>query len=140
MNDVIRDRLKDMADFSFSFRGDSIFTEKRVKLLEEIVRKQAAEAITLMNEFDTRIEDMTFEGNSFISVCDGTDAVQIYLENESYLLTLDFLKKKVFIQQNVQEIPMQKLKTDAPDFYMDVHAVIAELTAFLNEKGIEPFC
>ena len=170
MNDVIRDRLKDMADFSFSFRGDSKFTEKRVKLLEKIVRKQAtailsnetlqtrdvffskeavmteerkaqvAEAISLMNEFDARIENMSFNGNSFISVCDGTDAVQLYFENESYLLTVDFLKNKVFIQQNAQEIPIQKLKTDAPDFYMDANAVITELTAFLNEKGIERFC
>ena len=170
MNDVIRDRLKDITDFSFSFRGDSKFTEKRVKLLEEIVRKQAAailsnealqtkdvffsieavmteerkaqaaEAIILMNEFDERIENMSFEGDSFISVCDGTDAVQLYLENESYLLTVDFLKKKAFIQQNAQEITMEKLKTDAPDFYMDADAVMAELTAFLNEKGIEPFC
>ena len=170
MNDVIRDRLKDITDFSFSFRGDSKFTEKRVRLLEEIVRKQAeailsnemlqtkdvffskeavmteerkaqaAEAIILMNEFDARIEDMSFKGNSFISVCDGTDAVQLYLENESYLLTVDFLGKKVFVQQNAQEITVQKLQTDSPDFYMDADAVITELTAFLNDKGIEPFC
>lgn len=140
MNDAIRDRLKDIADFSFSFRGDSKFTEKRIKLMEDIVQKQAAEAVTLMNEFDVRIEDLSFEGNSFISVCDGTDAVQLCLENESYLLTVDFLKKKVFVQQNAQAITMQKLKTDAPDFYMDAEAVIAELAAFLNEKGIEAFC
>ena len=169
MNDCLRNRLKDITDFSFSFRGDSKFTEERVKLLEEIVRKQAAailsnevlqtkdvffsreavmteerkaqaaEAIALMNEFDDRIEDMSFDGNSFISVCDGTDAVQLYLENESYLLTVDFLEKKVFVQQNAQEITIKKLKEDAPDFYKDADSVIAELAVFLKEKNIEPF-
>ena len=134
MNDIIRDRLKDMADFSFSFRGDSEFSEKRVERLEEIVRKQAAailsnetlqtkdvffskeavmtedrkaqaaEAIILMNEFDARIEDISFEGNGFISVCDDIDTVQLYLENESYLLTVDFLKKKANVQQNAKPI------------------------------------
>ena len=42
MNDILRERLKDMKDFSFSFRGDDRFSEQRVKLVEEIVRKQAA--------------------------------------------------------------------------------------------------
>ena len=114
------------------FSKEAVMTEER--------KAQAAEAIILMNEFDARIEDMSFKGNSFISVCDGTDAVQLYLENESYLLTVDFLGKKVFVQQNAQEITVPKLQTDSPDFYMDADAVITELTAFLNDKGIEPFC
>ncbi len=42
MNDILRERLKDMKDFSFTFRGDDRFSEQRVKLVEEIVRKQAA--------------------------------------------------------------------------------------------------
>lgn len=40
-NDIIRDRLKDICDFSFSFRGDDDFPEERVRKIEEIVRMQA---------------------------------------------------------------------------------------------------
>ena len=45
MNDVLRDRLKDMKDFSFSFRGDEKFAEQRVKFVEEIVRKEAKDIL-----------------------------------------------------------------------------------------------
>lgn len=167
MNDKIRDRLKDVADFTFSFRGDGKFTEERVRQLEEIVhrqaaailsneklktkdvffsqeavlteerQKQAAEATLLVNEFYERMEKITLETDSFFSICDGTDAVQLYLENESYLLTVDFLERKVSVQQNAQEISPQKLEKDAPDFHRDVLAVNAELTAFLTEKGAD---
>lgn len=41
INDAIRDRVKDMCDFSFSFRGDDVFPAERVKRLEELVRQQA---------------------------------------------------------------------------------------------------
>lgn len=41
MNDDIRDKVKDIKDFKFSFRGDATFPEERVKALEEIVNRQA---------------------------------------------------------------------------------------------------
>ena len=41
LNDVIRDRVKDLKDFSFSFCGDDVFPPERVKFLEEIVQRQA---------------------------------------------------------------------------------------------------
>lgn len=165
MNDRIRDRLKDIADFSFSFRGDDQFSEERVKRLEEIVRRQAAailsnerlqtkdvffsqkamlaeekkerseKAAALMNEFVERIEGLTFASDSFISVCSDTNIVQLYLENASYLFTIDFLEKRVCIQQNAQEISMSKLREDAPDFYSDVQMINAELMKFLRGKN-----
>ena len=45
MNDIIRERIKDMRDFRFTFRGDENFSETRVRLLEEIVQKQASAII-----------------------------------------------------------------------------------------------
>lgn len=41
VNDIIKERLKDMCDFRFGFSGDDNFSETRVKLLEEIIQKQA---------------------------------------------------------------------------------------------------
>lgn len=38
---LLRKRVEQVADFSFSFRGDDVFTEERVKLVEQAVRKQA---------------------------------------------------------------------------------------------------
>lgn len=34
MNDVLKDRVKDMKDFSFTFSGDDVFTPERVKFIE----------------------------------------------------------------------------------------------------------
>ena len=42
VNDVIKERVKDLKDFSFSFRGDDVFPPERVKRLEEIVQRQAS--------------------------------------------------------------------------------------------------
>ncbi|MCR5206292.1 MAG: hypothetical protein K6E47_14785 [Lachnospiraceae bacterium] len=41
ITDNIKDRIKDLKDFQFSFRGDDLFTSKRVDALENIVHKQA---------------------------------------------------------------------------------------------------
>lgn len=60
LNDVIRDRVKDMKDFSFSFRGDDIFSPDRVRLLEQTVRKQA-EAILSPQKLMTK--DVFISGN-----------------------------------------------------------------------------
>lgn len=40
-NDKIQDRLKDLKDFTFSFRGDDVFPEERIKVLERSVQLQA---------------------------------------------------------------------------------------------------
>ena len=40
VNDSLRDRVKSLQDFSFSFRGDDVFTSSRVETLEIMVRKQ----------------------------------------------------------------------------------------------------
>ncbi len=41
MTDSIRDAVKNVADFSFSFRGDDVFKPWRVEKIERIVREQA---------------------------------------------------------------------------------------------------
>ena len=41
MNDKLRDRVKTIRDFSFSFRGDNTFTPERVNAIETIIHKQA---------------------------------------------------------------------------------------------------
>ena len=41
INNTIRDRVAQLVDFKFSFRGDERFPEERVKLLEKVVRAQA---------------------------------------------------------------------------------------------------
>lgn len=42
----IRDRVESLIDFHFTFRGDAFFTEKRVEILEKVVRTMA-EAVLL---------------------------------------------------------------------------------------------
>lgn len=53
LTDNIRDRIKDLKDFHFSFRGDDFFTAERVKTLEEIVGRQS-EALLSNDKIQTK--------------------------------------------------------------------------------------
>lgn len=131
MNDIIRDRVKDMKDFSFSFRGDDTFSHERVKALESIVRKQAEailssevlhtndvffsktaiedekyqeevnKAVKRFNVFRDAVENMNLDDNIFISECVSSNAVQYILEMNSYELTVDFIKKGIRIADDM---------------------------------------
>lgn len=146
-NEVIRDRVKDIKDFSFSFRGDDIFPQKRVCALEAAVRKQAEAILSsdklytkdvffsqkaqdieikkeqaktaseLMNKFVDRLEQEDLGTETFISVCESENDVQCLIENGSYLITVDFLREKISIEQNAMEISEEQLKISNPDFY-----------------------
>lgn len=146
-NEVIRDRVKDIKDFSFSFRGDDVFSQERVCVLEAAVRKQAEAILSkdklftkdvffsqkardieikkeqaktaseLMNKFVNRLEREDLGVETFISVCESENDVQCLIENGSYMITVDFLRKKITIEQNAMEISEEQLKINNPDFY-----------------------
>lgn len=46
LTDQIRDRVKDLQNFTFSFRGNEDFPETRVRKTEEIVKRQAAAVLS----------------------------------------------------------------------------------------------
>lgn len=169
MNDVIRERLKNIVDFSFSFRGDDKFPEERVKYMEEIIKKQATailskevlqtkdvfysqkaidiekkqkkveKAIELMKRFADSIDEEDFISSGFISVYDGENDVQLLFENESYMLIVDFMKGKLYVTQNVQHISIDKLQEISPDFYKDVKAIEKKLHSFVKEQKCRTF-
>lgn len=143
MNDILRNRVKDMCDFSFSFRGDDIFPPERVECLEKIVRQQALAIIrtdelytkdvffsqkavemeeieekriiahNLVNDFMEILENMNLGEEVFISEC---DSIQILVEKEQYMIVLDFLKNIITIIKNTNEISADTLKKEDPEF------------------------
>ena len=165
MNDVIRDRLKDISDFTFKFRGDDVFSEERVKKLEEIVKKQAkailsnevlqtkdvffseqafeaeqrneqiAKAAMTMNEFEVRANKLRYNTDCFVSVCE-EDMVQLYLENESYTVTVDFIQRTVVAQKNARNISFEKLKEESPEFFGDIIMLFNELKRFSKDADL----
>lgn len=112
-NEIIRDRVKDVRDFSFSFRGDDTFSPERVCILEQAVRRQAEailssqklmtkdvfisgnaiaqeelkqksnKAIVLVNEFEERMRQPLENKECFISVCMNTGNAQCLIEDEN---------------------------------------------------------
>jgi len=165
MNDVICDRLKDISDFTFKFRGDDVFSEERVKKLEEIVTKQAkailsnevlqtkdvffseqafeaeqrneqiAKAAMTMNEFEVRANKLRYNTDCFVSVCE-EDMVQLYLENESYTVTVDFIQRTVVAQKNARNISFDKLKEESPEFFGDIIMLFNELKRFSKDADL----
>lgn len=127
MNDTLRERVRTICDFSFTFRGDEVFTPERITAMEAIIRKQAAallssdilrtrdvffsknaiederfkgevmQAVGRFHMFSDAVENMELGSNVFKSECVSSDTVQYIFEMNSYELTVDFLKRKIMI-------------------------------------------
>lgn len=110
-NDKIQDRLKDLKDFTFSFRGDDVFPEERIKVLERSVQLQATailsserlytkdvffsktaflkeqqkskseEAFNRLNEFDKQLSSLMLSEDLNPSITNGTECVEYLFEN-----------------------------------------------------------
>ena len=108
MNDKLRDRVKTIRDFSFSFRGDNTFTPERVNAIETIIHKQAdallynevlrtrdvffsqnaveediykgevKQAVKRFNMFTDAIDNMELGDNVFKSECVSSDTVSLF--------------------------------------------------------------
>lgn len=165
MNDILRDKVKDMQDFSFTFRGDDIFTENHVKQLETVVRKQAAallssdklytkdvffsqraadlemqqdkvkKASALMNDFSKVIENALNGRDAFISYCDSSDTVQIYIEKGSCEITLDFIKGKIYVLENAQPISFMELREIDEELWETGKVIKKELKHLVKGKN-----
>ncbi len=169
MNEVIKNRVKDMKDFSFSFRGDDTFSPERVECLEKIVRQQAeailskdtlytkdvffsqkaqeaeqnkekaVKAAELLNEFSEIVEGSDLGDDVLTSVCASTDTVQYYLEKDRYTLTIDFLKGDVSVSDNMKSISLKELKKADEDFWKTSKAVQESLKKYMKSKGEKTF-
>lgn len=159
MNDIIRNRVKDMCDFSFSFRGDDTFSPERVSCLEKIVRKQAqailsndklytkdvffsqkacqiernndnrAKACQTMNGFMEVLERKDLGEGVFISEF---DSVEIIVENEQYTLNIDFLKGNIDVSSNLHTISFEEMQKESADFWNVCITVVNELNKYME--------
>ena len=150
MNDTLRDSVKTICDFSFAFRGDDVFTPKRVKAMESIIRRQAQallssetlrtkdvffsqnavdderyqgevrEAVKRFHIFADAVDQMELGSNVFKSDCVSSDTVQYIFEMNGYELTVDFLKRKILIADG-------RLQAVTPDQLQDAAPAVYEL-------------
>ncbi len=60
VNDSIKSKLRDLEDYSFSFRGDDVFTEDRIISLEKYIKLQAR---SLLNEKKCFVKDVFTKSN-----------------------------------------------------------------------------
>ena len=150
MNDVLRDRVKTMKDFSFSFRGDDVFLPERVNALESIVRKQAEALLSddtlrtkdvffsknatedeeFMGEvkaaaarfgiFRDAVENMKLGDDVLISECVSSDTVKLFFEMNSYEIIVDFLKKAI-------EVADDRKRAVDPEIIQDTDPKVYEL-------------
>lgn len=167
-NGVLRDRVKDMRDFSFTFRGDDTFSPERVRILESIVRQQAdailspdkiftkdvffsqkaaesmflkmesAEAILLVNEFEARIRDTLAQRDYFTSVCEEIGNVKCLIEDMDGLFEL-----AIDFLAGSASIKIDGKPTTPQDLsavHRDVYEdAIQNLKAFMHEKQDDRF-
>ena len=155
MNDMLWDRVRTICDFSFSFRGDDTFTPERIRILEMIIRKQAAallsaevlrtkdvffsknavekdiyqrevqQAVSRFHVFRDAVDNMELGENVFRSECVSSDTVQLIFEINFYELTVDFLKRKIMIADDC-------MKAIEPDTLKDANSAAYDLYEKLN--------
>lgn len=155
MNDMLRDRVKTICDFSFAFRGDDKFTPERINAIEAIIRKQASallsteilrtrdvffsqnaieediyqgevkQAVKRFHVFTDAVNNMELGENVFRSECVSSGTVQLIFEMNSYELTVDFLKRKIMIVDD-------RLKAVESDALLETAPTVYELFDKLN--------
>ena len=162
-NDLLRDRIKDMRDFSFTFRGDDTFSTERVRVLEGIVRKQAEailshdklftkdvfisqkelefaklkrasdEALNLIDSFEAKIRDSLTQRNYFTSVCGEIGNVQCMIEDMDGSFELVIDFLAGSASIKIDDKPITL--QDLSDVHRDIYEyVIQNLKAFMHEK------
>jgi len=167
--DSVRDRIKDIKDYSFKFRGDDTFTEARIKVLEGIIHKQA-EALLSHEKLYTRdvyfsqkekdkeiandkakeaqgiqkdIEQKLpkeFDSGLFMSVCDDSNNAQFILENiDGQECIIDLVARDVAFISNGQNVSVGNIEKDAPAFCKDVLNVLSIINETYIQKGYGPF-
>ncbi len=162
INDNIRDRVKDMCDFSFTFRGDDVFPAERVKRLEEVVRRQAKAILSteklytkdvffsqkakedeenkekhlkaneLMLGFARIVEDIDLGEDVIFSVCGSN---QLIIENLQYMLTIDFYSGIIDVSKNMNHTPFNTIKKEDNDFWKTCVTIVNRLRAYMKQKG-----
>lgn len=140
------DRVRDLCDFQFTFRGDDVFSKERVKTIEEVVSKQA-QAILSKEKLRTRdifipetsdmikiaVKDAEPQLDAFasevealglpifVSIDADSHRAVVLVEpqnpNKSYLLEFDFLKQSISVQINFQEVATEKLNKIHPALF-----------------------
>lgn len=158
LNDSLRDRVKDILDYRFKFRGDESFSEERVRKIEDIVHRQAkailsnetlltqdvffseeaelakerhlkaALAKDEMNDFYEQIDESELSPNTLLSLCEDSEIVRLYFEYDNFEFVVDFLEKRTILQKNAKSITMETLIKEAPEFYNDVIKIKEKLT------------
>ena len=165
LNDVIRDRVKDMKDFSFSFRGDDVFPPERVKCLEEIVRHQAEAILSketlytkdvffssqaaeaeerkkkleyakdLLNGFYDIVEDK-FNDEIQLSICDNDEAI-LCVENKEYSIVVDFLNSGISLCQDMRSISAEDPAKEN-ELFLEIYKTLErEFQEYISSKNIK---
>ena len=158
LNESFRDRVKDILDYRFKFRGDESFPEERVRKIEDIVHRQAkailsnerlltqdvffsreaelakerhlkaALAKDEMNDFYEQIDESELSPNTLLSLCEDSEIVRLYFEYDNFEFVVDFLEKSTSLLKNAKSITLEALIKEAPEFYNDVIKIKEKLT------------
>ena len=163
MNDTLRDRVKTIRDFSFTFRGDDIFTSERINAMEAIIRKQAdallsndvlrtkdvffsqnaideekfqgevKTAVKRFHIFADAIDNMELGSNVFKSECVSSDTVQYIFEINSYEMIVDFLNRKLSITDDRMQVVEPDDLQNAEPSVYDLYDKLFSLFTNINQ-------
>ena len=130
LTDQIRDRVKDLQDFTFSFRGNEDFPEARVRKTEEIVQRQAVAVLSaeklmlkdvffsaqaerkmeenrsrekreqIADEFADIVQDIADQNGMIAGPGNAETGTTCILENRNVSMVVDFDHGKIIIEKD----------------------------------------
>lgn len=134
LTDQIRDHVKDLRDFTFSFRGNEDFSEDRVRKTEEIVQKQAAAVLSkeklmlkdvffsaqaekeiehakniekrrqIAEEFADIVQDIADQNGMIAGPGNAETGASCILENREISMVVDFAHGKIRVEKNGRSV------------------------------------
>ena len=126
----IRSRVKDLQDFEFEFRGNDVFSEKRVEETEKIIQKQAAAILSnqklllkdvffsaqaekemeenharekrerIVDGFVAIVQDIAEQLGMIAGPGNAETGITCIMENRNYSMIVDFTHGKILVENN----------------------------------------
>lgn len=163
LTDSIRERVKDLQDFEFSFRGNDSFSENRVRKTEEIIQKQSSAILSrqklllkdvfFSEQAKREIEELR-ERNKREEIVDGfADLVQdiadqygliagpgntengltCIVENRNMTLIVDFEHGKIEVENNGHVVNLELVSANDKKIIPAYNAIMQKFCEYVEQ-------
>ena len=169
LTDSIRERVKELQDFEFSFCGDNKFSEKRVRKTEEIIQKQSSAILsnqklmlkdvffsaqaeralaearerkireTIVADFVDLVQDIADQYGLIAGPGDTENGLTCILENQSMSLIVDFERGGIEVENNGHIVNLGAVSAEDGDIIPIYNAVLQKFCEYAGRTEMQEY-